>query len=98
QQQVLAVAGDRSKAPHWVDQNMWSMWIAAANGQGDPMAVATATAMGVTPGVTGVPQAFIQQQTLLSAGAQRVAAHDAVAEDELLRMFEMVSNDQTPLK
>ncbi|KAJ2713373.1 hypothetical protein H4R19_002283, partial [Coemansia spiralis] len=94
QQQLQAVASDRAKAPHWVDTNTWSMWIAAANGQGDPTATATATAMGVTPGVAGVPQAFLQHHQQQQQQQQlQAAAHDPVAEDELLRMFEMVSND-----
>ncbi|KAJ1827716.1 hypothetical protein LPJ56_001515, partial [Coemansia sp. RSA 2599] len=52
---------DRSKAPHWVDPELWSNWIAAANGQDDNItAVAMATAMGVTPGVVG-PASFLSQ-------------------------------------
>ncbi|KAJ1718791.1 hypothetical protein LPJ61_006470, partial [Coemansia biformis] len=55
-------ASDRAKAPHWVDPNLWSMWIAAANGQGNVTAAAAATAMGITPGIAGVPQVFLQHQ------------------------------------
>lgn len=37
--------------PHWVDPDLLSVWIATANGdEADVMNLATATAMGVTPG------------------------------------------------
>ncbi|KAJ2848166.1 hypothetical protein J3B02_004008 [Coemansia erecta] len=76
---------DRNRnAPHWVDPEMWSNWIAAANGQNDNITVAAmATAMGVTPGVVG-PNSFLAQipggqPQLTPSAATATAAAAAVA-------------------
>ncbi|KAJ2607846.1 hypothetical protein H4S08_004677 [Coemansia sp. RSA 1365] len=73
------INGERAKAPHWVDPSLWSMWIAAANGNGNITNAATATAMGITPGVSGTPQSFLQLST---------TDQIFTAENDLLRMFE----------
>ncbi|KAJ1848786.1 hypothetical protein LPJ70_000845, partial [Coemansia sp. RSA 2708] len=75
-----APPADRAKAPHWVDPGTWSMWIAAAN-EGNVTAAAAATAMGITPGVSGAPQSFAPMP------------HDGASENELLRMFESITKD-----
>ncbi|KAJ2121513.1 hypothetical protein IW147_004188 [Coemansia sp. RSA 720] len=82
-------ANDRAKAPHWVDPSAWSTWIAAANGHGNVAAAAAATAMGITPGVSGAPHAFMQPQ-LPSTSAQMP---DVASENELLKMFESITKD-----
>ncbi|KAJ1868296.1 hypothetical protein LPJ78_000234 [Coemansia sp. RSA 989] len=94
---VSAGSGDRAKAPHWVDPNAWSTWIAAANGHGNITAAAAATAMGITPGISGVPQSFIsasQQQQMPSTSM--FGSQDMASENELLRMFESITKD-TPV-
>ncbi|KAJ2790043.1 hypothetical protein GGI18_002044 [Coemansia linderi] len=80
---------DRSKAPHWIDTNMWSSWIAAANGQGDVTAVAAATAMGITPGISG-PQSFIP-----AASTPLTQPTYSQATSELLQMFQAVNRADT---
>ncbi|KAJ2731037.1 hypothetical protein IW152_004822 [Coemansia sp. BCRC 34962] len=80
---------DRSKAPHWIDANMWSSWIAAANGQGDVTAVAAATAMGITPGISG-PQSFIP-----AASTPLTQPTYSQATSELLQMFQAVNRADT---
>ncbi|KAJ2331519.1 hypothetical protein GGI00_003217 [Coemansia sp. RSA 2681] len=90
-------ASDRSKAPHWIDTNTWSTWIAAANGQGDVTAAAAATAMGITPGING-PQAFIPAvSTPLNlptySHTQQQQQHPATS--ELLQMFQSVNRADT---
>ncbi|KAJ2500020.1 hypothetical protein GGH96_003058 [Coemansia sp. RSA 1972] len=79
-------SNDRAKAPHWVDPTAWSTWIAAANGHGNVAAAAAATAMGITPGVSGAPHAFMQPQL------PSTSVND-VAENELLKMFESITKD-----
>ncbi|KAJ2450014.1 hypothetical protein EV183_004569 [Coemansia sp. RSA 2336] len=95
-----AVSGDRAKAPHWVDPTAWSTWIAAANGHGNITAAAAATAMGITPGISGVPQSFIpasqQQQQQQQMPPSSMFASQDMAENELLRMFESITKD-TPV-
>ncbi|KAJ2840684.1 hypothetical protein FBU31_000208, partial [Coemansia sp. 'formosensis'] len=80
QQNVYVDPGDRTKAPHWIDTNMWSSWIAAANGHGDVTAAAAATAMGITPGISG-PQSFVP-----AASTPQPAYSQATS--ELLQMFQ----------
>ncbi|KAJ1953753.1 hypothetical protein EC988_002812 [Linderina pennispora] len=83
--QVLSASTqDRNKAPHWVDANVWSSWIAAANGNGDAATLAQATAMGITPGIGG-PQTFLPQQQQQQFSQQR-------SENELLQMFDSVTS------
>ncbi|KAJ2078941.1 hypothetical protein H4R24_004128 [Coemansia sp. RSA 988] len=91
--------GDRAKAPHWVDPGLWSMWIAAANGNGNITTAAAATAMGITPGVTGAPQSFLQMPASSSAAATEhlFSNNVANAENELLRMFESAAAKDTLL-
>ncbi|KAJ2627467.1 hypothetical protein GGF44_004719 [Coemansia sp. RSA 1694] len=89
-------ASDRSKAPHWIDTNTWSTWIAAANGQGDVTAAAAATAMGITPGING-PQAFIPAVStplnLPTYSHTQQQQHPATS--ELLQMFQSVNRADT---
>ncbi|PIA15779.1 hypothetical protein COEREDRAFT_87529 [Coemansia reversa NRRL 1564] len=89
---TASLHGDRAKAPHWVDPSLWSMWIAAANGNGNITAAAAATAMGITPGVSGTPQSFLQMPAPTPTTAEQVFSHNnatvAAAENDLLRMFE----------
>ncbi|KAJ2069970.1 hypothetical protein GGI08_000058 [Coemansia sp. S2] len=80
---------DRTKAPHWVDTNMWSSWIAAANGHGDVTAVAAATAMGITPGING-PQSFLP-----AASTPLTHPTYSQATTELLQMFQSVNRADT---
>ncbi|KAJ2008157.1 hypothetical protein H4R26_000362 [Coemansia thaxteri] len=87
------LASDRAKAPHWVNPSVWSMWIAAANGQGDVTATATATAMGITPGVSG-PQSFIPASS--TPLAQPTYSHlQHPTDTELLRMFQSANRTDT---
>ncbi|KAJ2833423.1 hypothetical protein FBU31_001908 [Coemansia sp. 'formosensis'] len=87
QQNVYVDPGDRTKAPHWIDTNMWSSWIAAANGHGDVTAAAAATAMGITPGISG-PQSFVP-----AASTPQPAYSQATS--ELLQMFQSVNRADT---
>ncbi|KAI8325731.1 hypothetical protein GQ54DRAFT_194520 [Martensiomyces pterosporus] len=86
--------GDRTKAPHWVDPNLWSMWIAAANGQGDITAAAAATAMGITPGVVG-PQTFLPSHPASSPQQFSQQQQQQHSENELLRMFESLPSENS---
>ncbi|KAJ2827682.1 hypothetical protein GGI24_002587 [Coemansia furcata] len=88
QQSVYVDPGDRTKAPHWIDTNMWSSWIAAANGHGDVTAAAAATAMGITPGISG-PQSFVP------AAASTPQPAYSQATSELLQMFQSVNRADT---
>ncbi|KAJ2399606.1 hypothetical protein GGI23_002553, partial [Coemansia sp. RSA 2559] len=93
----------RAKAPHWVDPGLWEMWIAAANGHdsSDITAMAAATAMGITPGVSGVPQTFLPSQPLTTASAAAPSSSFAASQyttqqqhpvdNELLHMFASVN-------
>ncbi|KAI7827733.1 hypothetical protein BX661DRAFT_182318 [Kickxella alabastrina] len=100
-----SAVNDRQKAPHWVDPNLWSMWIAAANGQTDSItAAAAATAMGVTPGVVGPSGFFTQMPSSASSNAtsQMGAAqttgfshYQHPTDNELLRMFDSVTRNTT---
>ncbi|KAJ2747508.1 hypothetical protein GGI20_000497 [Coemansia sp. BCRC 34301] len=83
---------DRSKAPHWIDTNTWSAWIAAANGQGDVTAAAAATAMGITPGING-PQAFLPAAS--TPLTQPAYPQQHTATNELLQMFQSVNRADT---
>ncbi|KAJ1721752.1 hypothetical protein LPJ53_003763 [Coemansia erecta] len=94
-----AGGGDyRAKAPHWVDPETWSMWIAAANGQTESVtAAAMATAMGVTPGVAGPPTFLSQMPTQSMAPPQQPSLqgyshYQHPTDNELLRMFDAVTN------
>ncbi|KAJ2559755.1 hypothetical protein EV175_000187 [Coemansia sp. RSA 1933] len=95
----------RTRAPHWVDPGLWEMWIAAANGQQDASSVditamAAATAMGITPGVTGMPQTFLPPPPPSSASAtmpsttsqQYTMQRQHPVDSELLHMFESVNS------
>ncbi|KAJ2723102.1 hypothetical protein GGI07_002861 [Coemansia sp. Benny D115] len=91
------MADHRTKTPHWVDPDLWSMWIAAANGQGDSItAAAAATAMGITPGVVG-PTTFLSSNAVstgpLSAPLHGFTHYQHPTDNELLRMFDSVNRN-----
>ncbi|KAJ1664120.1 hypothetical protein EV178_004406 [Coemansia sp. RSA 1646] len=98
---------DRTKAPHWIEPNLWEMWIAAAHGHdsSDVAAAAAATAMGITPGVTGGPQSFLPP-TNASATTTPSASHrqqpytnqqQHPVDNELLHMFESVNSKSSKI-